>query len=698
MGTYHKGWRLLSTVSVLGLMASAGSLTAQEIIEDEDFLGTVELGAGKREVQTSTAKAVTVISQEEIDDRQASTIAELIDSVPGVTLVNGSTPQGSGINIRGFGANSTFGTDNKVLIAIDGATTGAEEIYRIGNQLFTDPALFREVRVSRGINGSFEFASGVVGGIVELETKDASDFTGGEIGLRVRQSLEASSNAQGWNSSTTLAWMPTEDLEFLAHYTVRDNDDYKDGDGTVAPNSAFRTPSWLVKGKYTFGDAREHSIAATFTDTTSNDQDVPYDTFTTTSGSFGNVDREVRTKVAQLNYNYNPVGNDLVDLDVILSYSEQTIEQAYRTGSSSCDVGGLLLIAPGCFFGPPPAPGTAYDSSTQDADHYYEITKLTVKNSMFLQTGAASHDLRFGVEYLHRERPFEAAAAPAGTDKRFALFVSDDISIGDAWTISPELRYEMQDISGTPELSSPSASNAGDGEYDNSALMGGLSVRYEFQSGFALFGSAGYTESLPIIDDLENPAFMTRPELATGFEAGASYSGADVLASGDTVQAKINVYDTTLRDVTTSGRGTIDRIEIQGVELEAGYGLANGFYADLNANWSTGSQTTTSGAETGWAGIPANSARLTLGKRFGETVDLSWELAASVDSINPQNEAVAGYGIHNLRATYKPQTGALEGTEIRFGIENAFDKTYRTSLATRNAPGRNFKVSIAKTF
>ena len=112
----------------------------------DGFLGTIILGESKREVRTDTATAVTEIDQTEIDDRQAGTVAELIDSVPGVTLVNGATPQGSGINIRGYGANDTFGTDQKVLIQVDGVTRGSEELYRIGNQLFTDPSLLQRGR------------------------------------------------------------------------------------------------------------------------------------------------------------------------------------------------------------------------------------------------------------------------------------------------------------------------------------------------------------------------------------------------------------------------------------------------------------------------------------------------------------------------------------------------------------------------
>ena len=90
------------------LMASAAACLALPAVGQETFeLDTVFLAESKRAVQTDTATAETVVDQEEMDDRQADTIAELVDTVPGVRLINGNTAQGSGINIRGFGANGT---------------------------------------------------------------------------------------------------------------------------------------------------------------------------------------------------------------------------------------------------------------------------------------------------------------------------------------------------------------------------------------------------------------------------------------------------------------------------------------------------------------------------------------------------------------------------------------------------------------
>ncbi len=42
--------------------------------------------------------------------------------------------------------------------------------------------------------------------------------------------------------------------------------------------------------------------------------------------------------------------------------------------------------------------------------------------------------------------------------------------------------------------------------------------------------------------------------------------------------------------------------------------------------------------------------------------------------------------------------GGLPVTEFRMGVENLFDTDYRPRLATRDAPGRNIKFTIAKAF
>jgi hemoglobin/transferrin/lactoferrin receptor protein len=664
--------------SLLGTTALLLSFASTPAFAQDGFLGTVLLGESKRGVRTDTAVPVTEIDQDEIDDRQAGTVAELIDSVPGVSLVNGSTPQGSGINIRGFGANGTYGTDQKVAVQIDGASVGAEELYRIGTQLFTDPFLYKSVSVIRGTVGSFEYGSGIVGGVVRLETKDASDFTGGEVGLSFGQTLEFTSNGNGITSSSILAWQPTKDMEFLLNYTWRDQDLQQDGSGADIGNSAFTLPSGLLKAKYTFGQDRDQSLTFSLTHTESSERDVPFDSFTTTADVFGRVDRDIESRTATLAYNFDPVANDLVNLTVALSYSDQRIDQSYVPGSSPLEG----------------TPGGAGLLPLVNADHRYQTTKLSFRNSSLFTTGAISHDLRTGVEFIHKER-LDASSAPGGTDDRIAVYAVDDMRIGDAWTITPALRYETSKIEGS------TAPN--NGTFEDDALMGGLSVRYAFGNGFALFGSAAFTESLPIIDDLNNVALVTQSEKAKTFELGASWERLDLFRAGDRFALKGTVYQTDLYDVTSytaTGAGpgvTLDRIETQGLEIEASYAMDSGFYVDVNANVVSGDEIAPGGSATDWRNLPADSLRLTLGKRFGEELDVSWEVVAN-KSVDTAAASVAGFGIHNLRATYIPQSGVLEDTQIRVGIENVFGHDYTPHLSTRPAPGRNFKVTLSRLF
>lgn len=650
---------LRGAVALAAVLAALQPAMAQEKPEPEEgeFLGTLTLGESKRAVQTNTATPETTIDQEEIDDRQAGTIAELIDSVPGVALVNGSTPTGSGINIRGFGANGTYGTDQKVAILVDNASVGSEELYRIGTQLFTDPSLYKSVSVIRGTVGSFEYGSGIVGGVVRLETIDASALTGGEPGFALRQTLGASSNQMGFNSSTTAAWQPTEALEFLANYSWREQGDQKDGSGNTITNSAFEMPSWLLKARYSLG---AQSLTASYTESTTADRDVPYDSFGTSGGSFGNVDRDTVSQTVTLDYNYKPDDSDLIDLRATLSYANQEIDQ------EATNPPGFAVI---------------------NADHQYETWKLTVKNASYIETGPLFQSLRYGVEFIRKER-LDANSAPGGTDERTALFIVDEIAFLDGWTFTPALRYESSEIEG----------NAGayDGvTYKNDALMGGASLRYEFGNGLAFFGSYAYTESLPILDDLNNAVYMRQPEVAGTYELGASYDTVGIFGPGDFLSVKANLFQTTLEDITSySG---VTEVELEGLELEAAYATQAGLYVDLNATLTEGEETRTAGTVYDWRNLPANRIRATLGKRFGSLLDVSAEVVAA-DERDLNGTVTPGYVLPNLRATVTPSEGVLKGTAFRFSVENVLDHTYTPALATRPAPGRTIKFAVSRTF
>ena len=663
----------------LAVMAMPASLAAQETDEDEveetedgQEIGTVDIGESVRSIQTNTATPTTVINREEILDRQANTIAELVDSVPGVSLVNGSTPIGSSISIRGFGFNQVFGTDSKVQIQIDGAASNPEEIYRLGNQIFTEPDLYKSVEVIRGTVGSFEYGSGIIGGLIRLETVDALDLTGGEAGIAVNQTFGYFSNGDGFQSSSTVAIAPSDRVELLGNFTYREQNDPDDGRGMEIGNSEFELPSFLIKAGVYLDPNKEHYVRASYQQSTTADRDVPLDTFITDTDFFGNVDRDTTSQTAILRYNFNPVANDAIDFSAQFSYSNQDIEQTFIPGSTN-----------------PPGFDNLV-SGLGNADLQFETYQVLIKNASFFNTGSVQHNLRTGLDFRRRVRA-DANSAPGGRDNRIAFFIVDDITLTRGLTISPALRYEAQDV-----VARPSLNDGSDFSGSRDAIMGGISGRYEFENGFSVFTSWARSRNLPILDDLENPVLRAQIEQGDTFELGAAFNRTSVLGPNDALSFKANYYKSDI-DSLSSTFGVVS-VETEGVEIEASYATRSGFYFDVNANITSGDEIDAAGAVSDWRNLPQNTFQASFGKRFGDLLNLRWETVYAEDRVQDGVNEDNGFDIHNIRANLTPSGGFLDGFSLRVSVENLFDSFYQPARALRAAPGRNFKFTVAKRF
>lgn len=648
--------RALLLCSAASLL-SALPLHAQET-EDAILLAPITVQS-KRTVQTDTAASTTVVDQEEIADRQTSTVAELVESAPGVTVVGASTPLSSGINIRGFGPTSSYGTDNHVGVQIAGVSKGADELYRMGTQLFTDPALFREVTVTRGLAGTLEYGSGLFGGLVQMEPIQAGDMTGGEPGFKYRQLLEYGSNNY-WASASTFAWQPNESIEILGNYTYRDVGIIKDGNGDDINDEGYDEQSWLLNSRFTFGDSNEHQLKLLYQHTESTELNTPYDglngfTF------FGYVDRYTEDDTVALTYEYTSPTSDLVDIEATFSYSDLYIDNDLVSGT---------------------------DYGFNNTGYTTKTTQFRVTNTARFATGVLDHNLRTGLEFTHAHRTTDdvVSSAPQGEEDIAALFIADDIVLG-GLTLTPEVRLESQSVDGT---------DYGYDSYDNTGASAGISAIYAFNNGFSLLGTAFYGENLPIIDDLDNASYMTLEEKATEIQLGLSYDGANLISQGDALAFKAVVYDQHYWDMTSIISDVVGG-DTWGLELEAAYSMASGFYVDANANFMRSRTVTSTGTRAWSERAPADEVRVTLGKKFGKELDLSYE-AVFVDDMGRSSDPSDGYTLHNLRATWTPQDGTFKGTEVRFGIENVADTYYEPHLSSEAGAGRTFKVSLAKTF
>ncbi|AJE48381.1 TonB-dependent receptor domain-containing protein [Celeribacter indicus] len=682
---------LLASAALLGAGALLPAATfAQDLSTGEPIeLDAITVATSQRGVQTDTATSETVIAQEELEARQASSMAELVDTVPNVSLINGSQPQGAAVSIRGLGTYAgTYGSDGKVAVVVDGVASGAEEIYRNGGMLALEPELFRQVTVTRGPGEGFRFSSGAMGGTIEAQTKDASDFLTPGDSFAFRQKFGYESNGDGLLTSSILAFAPDDRFDVLAFVGYRTIDEREDGDGVSQDATGFDQPSALLKANYRI--TPDSTLTFSYAYNEIPEEDVPYDAFDPTwDETF--VDRDTADTTAYLAYRYDPADNDLVNFEARLTYKHEEM----KISSSAPD------SASGIF----------------NADHDTTTWGLRLENEALFASGAIAHAVTTGIEYKERERRAillpnavngvgqNDPSAPGGTDKSIAVYLADRMEIGERLTLTPQLRYEHQKLISEKNGDAqqcfgnaciPSTPIPDGTSYEKDAVTGAFSARYALTDAFAVFGTVAYNENLPILDDLRS-ANITVSEKGVTHELGLSYDALDVFAGSDALRAKITGFQTRIWDVTTySG---VSDVDLDGFELELSY-VHPDFYVDFNGARTRG---TINDSNTPFDFVPADKVQLTLGKRFlDEQLDLSVGATHAWSQSRTEGSSATApsddWTTVALHAGYTPEAGPLAGVELRASVENIFDETYSPYLSSRNSSGRNLKLSIAKVF
>ncbi|MEM9431374.1 MAG: TonB-dependent receptor [Pseudomonadota bacterium] len=670
---------LLRTSSIIAIVVAAAPAHAQ----DPFVLDPVIFSSGLDQVASDTPQSVSVVDQEDLEREQPTTIGDALTDLPGVKAFGTDRVLGERFNIRGFGQDLDGGDENRLIITVDGATKFYQQ-YRLG-ALFTEPELYKRVEVLRGPASSTLYGSGALAGVITLETKDASDFLEGDDRFALRQKLEYTSNGEGGLTSTILAVRPTDNFEILGAFTYRDNDDLEDADGNEIAGSAFQAPSGLVKAKLTFGDDSAHAISGSYQIWRTDEDEGEYEQTTSGNAAFGLVDRTVTDQTATLKYEYAPPGSNLIDLEVLLSYSDTQVEQENATNP---------------FF----IPSTLFE----DSDYAYETYQGRIENRSVLAIGETDVFLTYGVQASYQERVGEAesgfiAFQPGGTDTKFAGYAQAEIVLPFGLTLIPGLRYEYSELE--PDNLNTTFSES----VSNTAISPKLAALYEVTEQVSVFGSVAYTERLPVLDEVfdgNSGNLDLEPETAFNYEVGASFSGNSILQDGDALVAKATYFrnevdDLIERETQADPFRNVAEATIQGIEIEAAYDSEFVFgslaYTRIRGD---GREFEDSPTEP-LTEIPADEVALTVGGRLPQydfETGVRSVFAFDQDDLPDGTEETPGYGVFDLFASWKPQTTVLAGTEVRFSVENVFDRQYREHLSNDFARGRTFRVALARTF
>lgn len=690
---------LLLTAATAAALCSQ-PVAAQEPTESGGFfqmLGRIILGTGTAKVAIDTPQAVTALEQEDLDQKQPETLSDLFKGVPGVQTAGASARAlGQAFNIRGVGVTEEAASEDRIKVTVDGAPKFFEG-YRMG-AFFGDLELFKRVEILRGPASSTLYGSGAIGGVVAFTTKDASDYLvdGQDHALRLKANGATNGGVLGGG---LIYAQRSGNAEFLAALNTTEGDTLKDGAGDDILGTAHKSWSSLFKAGINFGNNDDQSLKFSWART---DTDLKDTQVVQTGGSsffpvFGVHDLHTIDDTITLTYGNSFAGNDLLDLSVQLSYTNQKAEKSnFHGGMASCGSGTLAILC--------------------DSNYGYETVALKIENVSDLSGGAWENYLTLGFQTSEQKRTAETTAGgvfafhPEGTDRRNALYAQGEFTWNERLTLISGVRLEFGERI-------PSDAVTGGARIDDTAISATLSAMYRINDTFALFGTYAQTERLPTLDEFytsgsgQVPSLDLKKEEAETFELGFTVQREGLFSAEDSLALKFTAFHNDMTNLvnrnTGAGAGTpyynnIAAAKIWGGELEASYD-AERWFGSLawgkvkSKNEATGAQL---------ASTPAEMVALTLGLKLPEqNLVVGWhgyyyDKISTGAAFTVGQPALAGkaYDTHDIFVSWKPEEGALAGLEVNLSVENIFDKEYINNLALDKGVGRNAKLTIAKNF
>ena len=733
-------------------------------------LGAVSVVGNGNEVDSSNVGKSTM-TQTEINRYQANNIPSLLATLPGINLGGSLKPGGQTINIWGMGEAED------VQMTVDGATKSGFERYKQGT-IFIEPELIKRLEVEKGPH-DFRTGNGGFGGVVHMETKDAPDLLeeGKDVGAMLKYGYSSNDHQQVYSGA---AYGRTEDgrADALVYYTKRDGDDMKLADnmpnpGNVYPVNPLRLPNTaqdldaqLLKLNLHLTD--EHSVGMSYS-RSNNYLWVPFSAVSYPAPpSQANIDKygfDIASRRYLANrstidttwsakYNYEPVDNPQVDLQV--KYSHSNTEQTDKRGEQA--------------FVQPTTGGRKMETG-------YTDDMLQIENVSLFASGPLDHVLTTGVQFRKHQRDvnmwmpgttyevekynyghYQPNFMPAGKVDTNSFYIQDAITLAN-FTLTPSIRYDHVRNRGqendAPYYNHPELGH----DYSDKTYTGWsprLSAFWKITPQTALFADFSKTWRAPVIDEQyevqglgnrTSSSLNLNPERITGWRAGNITTFDHIFGDNDHALIRTTLFSNKIDDEIFKATGVgcaaqtaagsmskdcgsapmpnyrnIGSVTIKGFEIESFYD-ATYLFGSLSYAWMTGKH---QGAYTNpwgpdvWArDVPAPKWVAVLGTKipaWDARVGWKGEFVRKTDRL-PSDKYGAGpltalgdrywdqypndgYNVQGLFANWKPTQPYLKGTEVNLTVDNLFNKSYRPMLSGENAysQGRNAKVSVTRFF
>ncbi len=635
------------------------------------LLDTVTVSATRTEESAIKAMASeSIVTGETVDLMGASSLVDVLKSVPGVTVETAADTPGAAINMRGL---SGYG---RVAVNVDGARQNfqASGHSLAGGAVFFEPEFLETATVTRGPVAN-AYGSGAIGGVVNFQTKKASTFLR-EGETWAAESFSRYNTNNGWAQGATGAARIGEAFGLLGSVVYRRNFKYENGAGDTVFNSSNEIASGMVKAEVDPGNGHALEIGA-----------ITYNsTYRSGDPTSTNYDNDVTDNTISATYKYRPLDSDLFDLRVGGYWTSTQLDQTYLTGTYA---GG---------------------------DRSFEINTygLDVANTSRYATGSFDHATTVGFDGFFDLVDVSDAAGgsaafytPNGQRKVYGAYLQHRLSYREVVEVIGGLRYDSYEMKGGGTKAS--------GDHVSPKITLGFSPFADtFLHGLQLYGTyaEGYrspaiTEALISgthpggfpFDFLPNPNL--RPETAHNKEIGINFKRNDFFTAGDRLRLKAAYFHNEVDDFIDADTQTagctsmifcyqyqnISNALIEGFELEANYDMG-WMFVGLSGQHQRGEDEDT-GAFLNT--VPADKLVTTVGFRPLDEVNAT--LGFQVEAVNAQTRSATpakGYGLVNLFAAYSPR----DDLQLGLNVDNLFDRDYQPYLESDSSPGLAVKFTL----
>lgn len=690
----RKSRLVLSSIAALVL---CGSVFAEDTVR----LDTIQV--------SSTVANTQTVDAYKVNTRNAGLLKDVLRDIPGVYM-SGTNGFNQKIYMRGV-------NDRALNITIDGARQKGNTFHHNAD-LLVDPAILKAVNVGVGVH-SVVGTSGAMGGSVAFKTVDSSDLLESDETIGAKINTGYASNNDEFSQGLTIYGSDKDRIfDALAYINHRGYGFGKDGKNDPMGGDG-NDYNYLLKLGVKAGD---------YGKLTGSYEHMEYKGIYPLRAEWANLlnkqgkrdlsDNKYERDTFTLGYEYNP--NDYIDLTLNTYYTDHELDMTKKNPAginTGVKTWGLKAI-----------------------------------NKTKFETGAINHTLVYGTEYYETKAYNNTKSAPKDNKfktrsandfgladdkvKSLSVFLEDQIRHG-GLTFVPGVRFDRYELN---TLGGKSGDIYGRSNYSWNEWSPALLLDYQTK-----FGLGGYTSYAKLfrgpdvfegirINNVNAKATMhnddLKPETGDTYEIGLRYNADLSDASTLNLSAKYfyTKYKNLIGEFSTPSNPNAVRMnagdaKIKGVELAAKFMYEN---LSLLASYST--------QDTRYKNVPIVMSRGKQASGYGSGLAYSdigdkftfnaeyyisaintfigWNTIAFTDIRKESQKgkiSKPGYAVHDIYATWVPNSGKFEGLEVNFGVYNIFDKAYAShSQRTLDfsdpkstidwEEGRNIKLNLSYKF